>query len=498
MTHKKRQANRHRFASELLSTCTVLLLAFLFSLQCSNHLWHTGNIKTDSSVFYYVARVMAKGGMPYKDTFDHKGPLLYVLNLIGQKIDPWSGIWVVEVLFLMGAFYLMYRTARLLCSRPFSIAAVLAAGALLYEFFDGGNYTEEYALLFIAGAQYIFADYFLNKKITALRLILCGAAFGAVLMLRPNMAALWVVMCLGVLYQCIRDKEAANLARFLLFFLAGTLLVCVPFCIWLTAGGAFGEFIECYLKFNALYTASTRGDLQTAYRVEAFNFFLRYRIALIAGCVSVFFSYRSKRLCDVLHAVFFFASFVFLCISAESYKHYGIVLVPALIYPFACIGEEAKRKRSRDLMTVYAALYLLPVLLLPNWLTMADKAFYDYATRKQEFYNDCDKDALEVIYENSEEGEDFIVCGNWDNLYNLTGRFAVSYYSYQNMPCSLDPARMDQFFEDVKKAQPGLIVMADGSAVEGRMMEYINENHYTEIFRKKYSNFGSTIYKKEQ
>ena len=149
-------------------------------------------------------------------------------------------------------------------------------------------------------------------------------------------------------------------------------------------------------------------------------------------------------------------------------------------------------------MTVYAALYLLPVLLLPNWLTMADKAFYDYATRKQEFYNDCDKDALEVIYENSEEGEDFIVCGNWDNLYNLTGRFAVSYYSYQNMPCSLDPARMDQFFEDVKKAQPGLIVMADGSAVEGRMMEYINENHYTEIFRKKYSNFGSTIYKKEQ
>ena len=66
------------------------------------------------------------------------------------------------------------------------------------------------------------------------------------------------------------------------------------------------------------------------------------------------------------------------------------------------------------------------------------------------------------------------------------------------MPSSLDPATIDQFLEDVKKAQPGLIVMADGSAVEGRMMEYINENHYTEIFRKKYSNFGSTIYKKER
>ena len=316
MTPKRRQTNRHPLIAELISTVTVLLLAFLFSLQCSNHIWHKGNIKTDSSVFYYVARVMANGGMPYKDTFDHKGPLLYVLNLIGQRISSWRGIWAVELIFLTAAFYLMYRTARLLSGRLFSVIAVLAAGALLYEFFDGGNYSEEYALLFIAGAQYIFADYFLNQKITTLRLVLCGASFGAVLMLRPNMASLWVVMCLGVLYQCVRDKKAADLAGFLLFFLAGTLLVCVPFCIWLGAGGAFGAFIDCYLKFNALYTASTRGDLQTAYRVEAFNFFLRYRIALIAGCAAVYFSYKSKRLCDLLHLLFFFASLVFLCISA--------------------------------------------------------------------------------------------------------------------------------------------------------------------------------------
>jgi uncharacterized protein (TIGR02328 family) len=42
--------------------------------------------------FYrYCGRVFAfmvdKGYMPYRDTFDHKGPYVYLLNMLGEKIS---------------------------------------------------------------------------------------------------------------------------------------------------------------------------------------------------------------------------------------------------------------------------------------------------------------------------------------------------------------------------------------------------------------------------
>lgn len=54
----------------------------------------------DSSVFRYVAYVMKKGGIPYRDTFDHKGPVLYLINYLGLLINL-NGVWIVEVIFML-------------------------------------------------------------------------------------------------------------------------------------------------------------------------------------------------------------------------------------------------------------------------------------------------------------------------------------------------------------------------------------------------------------
>ena len=497
MDHGRSLSGRERRA-DLAGAIGVLFAAFLFSLQCSNHLWHKGNVKTDSNVFYYVARVMLRGGMPYRDTFDHKGPLLYVLNVLGLRIAQWRGIWVIELFFIAGTFYLIYRTARLLSGPLFSFFVVMAAGALLYEFFDGGNYSEEYALLFISGALYIFADYFLNGTITNLRLLLCGGCFGAVLMLRPNMVAVWVVMCLGVLYQCIREKKTADLARFLLFFIAGTLIVCVPFIVWLVINGAFSAFIDCYLTFNTLYTASTQGTMQTAYRVDALVHFMRYRILLIAACAAVLDSARSKKLCSSLHAIFFFVTLILLSISAESYDHYGIVMIPAIVYPLASIGRMIREDDHSASLRVYAALFFLPTLILPNWLEMTNKAFYDYATRDQTFFYMCDIEAGEIINTYSGPEDEILVCGNWDGLYNYTDRFSVSYYSYQNMPCYLDPARMQRFMQEVEASEPKVTAMMDGCYVEKDIRNYAAANGYEEVFHKEYDGYSTTILRKAE
>lgn len=101
----------------------------------------------------------------------------------------------------------------------------------LFECFEGGNLTEEYALPFIAASIWIFLDYFINNNINTIRLILCGLSFAAVLLLRANMVAIWIVMCIAVLVKCIRDGCIKELVKYLIFFISGALALILPVVI---------------------------------------------------------------------------------------------------------------------------------------------------------------------------------------------------------------------------------------------------------------------------
>lgn len=54
------------------------IITFLFLLKSPLHIWNGSNSYTDSSVFKTIALMMDKGCIPYRDSFDHKGPYIYI------------------------------------------------------------------------------------------------------------------------------------------------------------------------------------------------------------------------------------------------------------------------------------------------------------------------------------------------------------------------------------------------------------------------------------
>ena len=133
----------------------VLILAFIFSLNAITNLFCSNVDHTDIYVFQYIGRVILNGGMPYRDTFDHKGPLLYVLNALGLFISGKYGMWLIEFILLAVFFFFIYKTARLWGSIPGSILTLIIVSALLYKYFTGGKFQEEFALPFICISLYI-------------------------------------------------------------------------------------------------------------------------------------------------------------------------------------------------------------------------------------------------------------------------------------------------------------------------------------------------------
>lgn len=111
--------------------------------------------------------VILYGGMPYVDVFDHKGPLLYVINALGMSPGSWHAVALFEILALGVASFFIFRMARLRANFFSSLLiTALCTWLLNRNMLWEGNFVEEYALPWIAIAAFLFLRFFQEKTIS--------------------------------------------------------------------------------------------------------------------------------------------------------------------------------------------------------------------------------------------------------------------------------------------------------------------------------------------
>ena len=117
----------------------LLGCTFITALNASDNPFYVGVKLRDSSVFTYIGKVILQGGMPYRDTFDHKGPLIYLINALGLAINERIGVWLIEFVTVFVILLAAYRLARLLeCSERVSRIAVALTALASFYYFNGG------------------------------------------------------------------------------------------------------------------------------------------------------------------------------------------------------------------------------------------------------------------------------------------------------------------------------------------------------------------------
>ena len=472
-----------RFFSEIAIGILFLIATFVFLLKNPLHPWIDGQAGTDSSVFKTVALMMERGYMPYRDTFDHKGPLLYILNWLGNRISPYRGVWAIEFIAIFLTFYLIYKTARLCCNRMFSCVTVFASVSLLFEYFDG-NMSEEYAMPLIALAQFIFLDYLINKRVTKLRLILCGLCFGAVCLLRVNMISVWVVFCIAIFILCIVNKQFCALKEFIIFFLLGFCLIVIPILFWLGANGALAGFWEDYIVFNRLYTASSAGRAILSRKWAVFFTFFNSTVMIFAVIISIYLCSIKDKFLYGTYLCYLFLSLLFICMSGMGYMHYGMVLVPAVSFPIASLFGIINQKKHEQIEKVLALIvttYLMGVIVMPSWLELSAGIVTMYDDRESTNRSQTIYEISDYIKKNTLEDESISVYGNWDVIYVLSGRIHATKYSYLFPIVAVRPSIMDEYFEELKEQLPKIIVIQPG-CYDDRVSIFLKENGYSLVW----------------
>ena len=464
----------------------IFICAVVMSFTATNNPFLIGNTGIDSSVFNYVGKVIRNGGMPYRDTFDHKGPLIYLIDALGQLIHEHLGIWFIELTVIFMIFILAYKIAKFTgCNNTRALFVVLACMLSLALYFEGGNFVEEYACLFIMLQLYIFILFFYDREISAFHLIISGICFGAVCLLRINMVALWIVMCIGVVIKCIKDKKPQMLIRFIIWFLTGVCIIALPVIIWLIAGNAFKPFLEDYFSFNFLYSSySENGNLINI--IKATGIFILTPPVLLSILILAFVGFKDRKLFDWLCLAALFLSIIMSCMAGQNYLHYGMIFCPFVVYAFslALTSEHfLQLKIFKHKVKLLFGMVITLVLCIIG-LTFAGfpvKALIDKVTGmyRTEYFSDS-KAIADIVVANTDENDKIIVLCNNDIIYLLSDRMSSSKYSYQIPILKIDPYKKQEFISDIEKFDTEIIVTGQSSSVKP-IIEDIIAKYYTLI-----------------
>ena len=213
-------------ALDIVVCCCVTLAVGTLLRQ---YPWTTLPTQTDSSVFLYIGKQMHMGKIPYIDLFDHKGPALYFIQYLGYTIWPGSvagGVWILELISFFLLSLVMLKIAGFASEdrRNAYLAIILILLVCAFKLYQGGNYTEEHALLWITLSAYIFFSFFRTGSYTSRQLFLLGFSCMVVLLQQANLVTVWVAFVPLVVIRLLREKRFGEIWTCVLLFILGMLL----------------------------------------------------------------------------------------------------------------------------------------------------------------------------------------------------------------------------------------------------------------------------------
>lgn len=304
----------------------VAIIAFTFILFFSR----TTSIKynllgADSSVFRMMGYVITEGRVPYVDYFDHKGPILYFINALGELISPRWGLFMLQVISCFFVILLWFNIARLFLRPTYSFLSLLLSVAMWSGIYESGNLTEEYSLLPSSLSIYFALSYLTKEKISQhpywLSLVY-GLCFGIMFYIRPNDA---VIQCGGVmmgifLYIVFIRKLYKNAIINGLTFLLGFIIISLPIILYFYYNNALNDLYFGLIGFNLRYNGGVINNVLT----------YRFTVALIALCaipIILAYSSNNKRVLWILYPVTLLCVIFF---GRNGFPHYYMSLMPAI------------------------------------------------------------------------------------------------------------------------------------------------------------------------
>jgi hypothetical protein len=408
----------------------------------------------DAGVFFYAAQRLLDGGAPYRDIWDHKPPGVYFVDAVGLALGRQTGVWLVQLAFLVTAAVLGYRALR----RDFGATAALV-GSLAWMvtlprlFLEYGqtSFVEFYALPLQFGAL-------LLMEIRTLRTARAGAIGvlgGAALLLKPTLIGIWIAIGVVTLLRSRRNAVAP-----LVLMAVGGLVPLAIVVAWAAARGVLGDMVDQALVYNRAYAAFAPVSERVDAVLSGLRLTLPSGLAVVAAGAWLY-AVLTRRFGPTLLGVALVAFPIEIALSTwgRGYHYYFIPWLPSMAILAAFAASEVQRIASARIAWPALVLGVLAMSVLPGLLV----ARLALTTDEGRF-----RSAAAYVAANTRPDDTVLIWGSHAEVLFLADRRSPTRYVYQYAALSTrgyaTPVRALEFLADLQRARPALILDASSES----------------------------------
>lgn len=439
----------------------------------------------DSSIFMYIGNVIRAGQLPYVDVWDNKPPAIYYTNALALTISngAWWGLWLVMTAFS----FVTGLVSFILVRKHFgNIAAWLSSILLLVQFLDlnlDGNFTEQYALLFMFIALWRFAPL---QQITRYDALILGLTGAASFLYRQNLIGVWLVIGLYWTIELLLTRNWRKYGQIVGLAVVSGITPLLLVGAYFAAQGAFTTMWESIFVFNAAYSKFftlpaeemrfflVYGFVNMGETIFGIRVFMLLPILWVISLIYVITQRKlenHQRALIIIGLVLLPLEIFLTSVSAEGFHHYYLVWLPPMVLLIggtitaiqAWVMPLADLEK-RPLIVAAIGLVVITISLLPIAL--------EYFERRETYLQRLEQAAITQAanyIEGHIQPDDTVVIWGYEVaiLNNIqqtpTSRFvhpfALTKSGYDTAPV------IEEMFNALKQEQPAIIVDTNDPSV---------------------------------
>lgn len=430
----------------------------------------------DSGLFLYIGQQLNAGEVLYRNLWDSKPPIIFFINAFALWLTPGklTGLWLLEYVTFISSFSLLYRLLRKYFSNIVVLFSLLISSLGYLSLFDGGNYTEEFALPLQILAIYFFL-YIVNKKHLYISSFSLGIGLVLTFLLKQHLIGIYFVILIYWLFIILKQRVFRKGIYSVIFILLGSLIGLLPIAYYLITNHALQEFYSVAFAYNFHYSNtpfinhlySSLNSISTLGMLSGLSY-----LALPGWILAALRRIRKKAVLPVvlLATIDLPVEIILSGISGKGFSHYYITLIPSttilacyfLSQSLALINKTLKRQLPT---TTYYQLIMAISCIFLYTLTGLFTFYGYYYSSLSKLKSPIDSKMAVYVLQHSKPTEYILVWG-YDSYINfVTQRKTPTRYVNQAglYREGYHTAQMVQlFFTDIVKNQPVLILDDNG------------------------------------
>jgi len=416
---------------------SIFLIFFLLRLYCLTCLV----TNEDESIYFVVSQDIVHGGVPYKTTWDHKGPILYFLlaPIIWLFDSNIIALRLFTTIYIGVSMFFVYLIARGMFDRVSALIAPLVYGLFFtVSPFEGiSSNAEIFMMLPLLIATFFFIKLLTNNNNHNLNIFLCGVFSSISIFIKATslFSILVFPMLLIIKYFYFKNIRAKTMIKSLILFGIGNLLIALILISYFLLNNALQDFYYSYFVFNNNYVSSTPLVQGVSNFFQFINNLVRHEhetitiIALISAIFLLFTRSKNSSEIEYKYLIFLLAllSIIGVYWPRNMYNHYFLQMSLAfsLLITFAVSKININSTYLKYLILI---ILLMLIIMLPFGYYL--HSFPEPQSKSMNSENKQIYMMSEYIKQNSSENDRILILGSRPIIHFLTMRKAPNKYFF--------------------------------------------------------------------